>query len=356
MNIPNVYRKAVDGFVIPPRSFFQMFLSAAQGTFALFDESNRSDFIANLDKGTINEGVISQATAGPMIMLSLFHDLQNPLFKQTKFDVGEFLEGVGPALENFHNISGALENQLQTIISEDDKIDEEGKNTPEEDSKSEKEAVDETMSALGMPTLGALFPQGAGSGVSKILKHDWMDDAKADPDSLAGQLSRMVSKELFQIHQVSSKTQFLLQNHARNVKFQEGSCLVNNVALLSARAFLCREKEAEVGVEAPGPTQYETFELDAEDGGSEEKGVGVAAQMEVLYDVTQEFTVEKARTSIEAEGDETAEDVGTETLQTTIVSVATLEGWLQRGPEGELRWRLALYRPAFEFPGIQQAY
>jgi hypothetical protein len=356
MNIPNVYRKALDGFIIPPRTFLQMCISAAQGTYSLFDESSRSDFIENLDQGTINEGVISQATAGPMIMLSLFHDMQNPLFKQNKFDVSEFLEGVGPALENFHNKAGALENQLHNInIGEEDKSSEEAKNQGEDGSKSEAHSVNDAMSDVSIPPLGGLFPEDVGSGVSKILNHDWMDDAKGDPESLAGQLSNMVSEELFQIHQVSSKTQFLLKNHARNIKFQEGSCSVNNVCLLSARTFLCREKEAEADVDTPGP-RYEMLDSDAEDGGDEGKRVGVAAQMEVLYDVTQEFTIELAPAALDEETGEEVEKVKPETLQTTIVSVATLEGWLQGGPDGELRWRLALYRPAFEFPGIQQAY
>ena len=72
MNIPNAYRKAVDGFVIPPRTFWQMAVSAAQGTFSLFEQSSRSEFIENLDRGTINEGVISQATAGTYVVLFCF--------------------------------------------------------------------------------------------------------------------------------------------------------------------------------------------------------------------------------------------------------------------------------------------
>ena len=75
-----------------------MFFSAAQGMISLLSEDTRIGFIESLENGIIQEGVLSQATAGPMMMLSLFHDLQNPLFKKYKFDPTQFLEGVVPAL------------------------------------------------------------------------------------------------------------------------------------------------------------------------------------------------------------------------------------------------------------------
>ncbi|MGK3743841.1 MAG: hypothetical protein ACI90V_010700, partial [Bacillariaceae sp.] len=105
-----------------------------------------------------------------------------------------------------------------------------------------------------------------------------------------------------------------------------------------------------------------------------------AAQIEVLYDVTQEFVIAKSSSSSTSDSKEeedkdtsTSEndsskistteytsllDTKGEPRQTTIVSVATLEGWLKNGPDddGELRWRLASYRPPYEFPGIEHAY
>ena len=77
-------RKA-GGFIIPQRTMTQMFFSACNGVISLISEKTRIGFIDSLEKGIIQEGVLSQATAGPMMMLSLFHDLQNPLFKKNKF-------------------------------------------------------------------------------------------------------------------------------------------------------------------------------------------------------------------------------------------------------------------------------
>ena len=115
MNLPNVYKKVVHGFIIPPRTFTQMLLSAAQGAFSLMDQDMRKEFIENLDDGIINEGVISQAQMGTLVMLSLFNDMRNPLFKAHDFEPKRFLEGVAPALENFHDVLGLLENELHEI-------------------------------------------------------------------------------------------------------------------------------------------------------------------------------------------------------------------------------------------------
>ena len=87
-------RTATAGLIIPPRSMTQMFFSALNGVFSLISENARIRFIDTLEKGIIQEGVLSQATAGPIMMLSLFNDLQNPLFKKTKFDPNIFLDGL----------------------------------------------------------------------------------------------------------------------------------------------------------------------------------------------------------------------------------------------------------------------
>lgn len=362
MNGPSVFRKAVDGFIIPPRTFMQMLLSAGRGAVGLLDETNRQEFIEKLDKGTINEGVISQATAGPMMMLSLFHDLQNPLFKQHQFDAAEFLEGVGPALERFHNVSGALENQIRKIHREAKKSDNtmaekaeasenasEEKSSPESTKTKEEEPVVTFSSSFSKDEL--VMVETNDKSIAALLDHDWAEDIKKDPDSLAAQLSQMVTEELFNIHQLSAKTAFLLQSH-RNVTFKEGSCTVNNVALLSARSFLCVQKDKEEDLEEWGEktdSKYEMIDYDIDVAELKKRKGGVAAQVEVLYDVTQEFVETDAQEGSNSSTEEKPED-----SETTIVSVAVMEGWLVGGPDDELRWRLALRRPAVEFPGIQQ--
>lgn len=368
MNVPSVFRKAIDGFIIPPQTFPQMFYSAARGAVSLLtDEKNRREFIEKLDKQIINEGVISQATAGPIMMLSLFNELQNPLFKKHEFDASEFLEGVAPALERFHNVSGALENQLRTLEEEarkkgveSPKVDESFNNEKMGPSSEEKnQSIDsrknkEDENTIAFPSSQSqqdfLVSETGDKNVAAVLEHSWTDDAKADPESMAGQLSRMVTTELFDIHQMSAKTAFLLQPPGREVIFKEGSCTVNNVALLSARSFRCVEKDAQDleqwGEETSSKYEMVDYEMDEQE--LKRRKGGVAAQVEVLYDVTQEFDETDERKETEGK-EEKKED-----METTIVSVAVMEGWLHGGPEGELRWKLALHRPAFEFPGIAQ--
>lgn len=372
------------GFIIPQRTMTEMFFSAANGMISLLSEKTRVGFMESIEKGVIQEEVLSQATAGPMMMLSLFHDLQNPLFKKYKFGPNQCLEGLVPALENFHNVSSALENELheisQRILYNDknevdklERIDKTTNETIDELGVVTKEEKESLLSALEVMTENDEFDSKQKKVAEAILNHEWMNEARNHPDSLAAQLSRMVTKELFQINQLSSKTAFLLQNQSRNISFREGSCRVNNVALLSARTCLFKEKE---GSSSEGKidgkkivTEYEAVDYEFEND-FHESSTAVAAQLEVLYDVTQEFVVKNASLS-DAKGTEeelsddrsqasklnpTLSDNETST-QTTIVSVATIEGWLHRGPDnGQLRWKLASYRPPYEFPGIEHAY
>ena len=360
-----------------------MFFSAANGLISLFSEKTRVGFMDSLEKGIIQEGVLSQATAGPMVILSLFHDLQNPLFKKHKFDPTQFIDGLVPALENFHNVSSALENELHEInqraISNSETEAAEGEtrqtNSKVSDATNDvgavaKEEKESLLSALQTMTEADELDTKQKKLAEAILNHEWMDEARNHPDSLAAQLSRMVTKELFKINQLSSKTAFLLQNQSRNIYFCEGSCRVNNVALLSARACLFREKErssSDGEKEKKTITEYEAIDPNFEKDLCESE-TAVAAQVEVLYDVTQEFVIRKSA-MLDSKGKKISGDVSPKTplsstssddeeaTQTTIVSVATFEGWLYRGPDdGQLRWKLASYRPPYEFPGIEHAY
>lgn len=355
----------------------EMFFSAANGMFSLLSEKTRVGFMDSLEKGIIQEGVLSQATAGPMMMLSLFNDLQNPLFKKHKYDPTEFLEGLAPALENFHNVSSSLENELHEINQRalsngktgvDDEKSEQGDKTAQETVDEfgavTKEEKDSLLSALRIMTENDKFDSEQKKVAEAILNHEWMNEAKNDPDSLAAQLSRMVTKELFQINQLSSKTAFLLQNQSRDIIFREGSCRVNNVALLSARTCLFKEKEGTSTEDTSDgkvvAKEYEAVDDDFEND-FDESTTAVAAQLEVLYDVTQEFVIRKTSSSDSKEtkelSDESSSSDDEKSTQTTIVSVATIEGWLHGGPDdGQLRWKLASYRPPYEFPGIEHAY
>jgi hypothetical protein len=369
MSVSPAFKKAVSGCLIPPRTFTQMLTSSFRGAVSLLNETNRAEFIEKLDKGIINEGVISQATTGPLHLLSLVHDLQNPLFKRYKFSAKAFLEGVAPALESFHNASVALENKFHTICKdvqlsskeeEDNPIQGDevpaGSKTTEENVQVKGDDEEYLLSVLRKYQSEDLVSSNLEEKqVAAILNHEWMDEAKKNPESFAGQMSRMMTTEMFQMHQLLTKSSFVLQNHNRTISLEEGSCTVNNVALLSARAFLCAPRE--------GDENGKYYDIAEYFDGFDESTTGVAAQLEVLYDVTQTYTIKE--NPIKKGADETKDgdaamtkETGSEpeSMTTTIVSVATIEGWLKRVEEdnGEPRWRLALLRPAFEFPGMPQ--
>jgi len=396
-------RKALAGFIIQPRTMPEMFCSAMNGLFSLLHEKNRIVFVNSLENGTLQEEVLSQATAGQMMMISLFHDLQNPLFKKYKFDPLVFIEGLAPALENFHNVSGALENELYEINNkalagherklnktddDNDSFDDNGNDIDDNDNdnsligditKDEKKSL---LSALRIMTHNDdnMDSEKQKKDAEAILNYEWMKEAERNPESVAASLSRMVTKELFQINQLSSKTAFLLQSQSsKNIMFREGSCEINNIALLSARACLFKRKEGftteenkdiingkRIVREYEVVDYYDDVEIDSE--------TAVAAQIDILYDVTQEFILtkslpssastlihnskEKDTSTSDTNSSESTEytpllDTDGESTQTTIVSVVTLEGWLHNGPDdGKLRWRLASYRPPYEFRGL----
>jgi hypothetical protein len=414
-------RKITSGFIIPPRTMPDMFYSAINGMFSLLTEKNRVGFTKMLENDTIQEEVLTQATAGPMIMLSLFHDLQNPLFKKHKFDPLDFVEGLAPALENFHNVSGALENQLYEInhkalaagsnttddddekkLKPIDENDDDSSNDNYDDdnnndnnswligdiTKEEKESLLSVLRSYNGSNGNNVDSEKQQKDAEAVLNYEWMKEAESNPESTAASLSRMVTKELFQINQLTSKTAFLLQSQSskNNIMVREGSCEVNNVAILSARACLFKEKKRPTSEDNNDESndegfvrEYEAVDFNYDDDEIDSENTAVAAQIEVLYDVTQEFVIAKSSSSTSDSKEEEDKDTSTsendsskistteytslldtkgEPRQTTIVSVATLEGWLKNGPDddGELRWRLASYRPPYEFPGIEHAY
>jgi len=403
-------RKAIAGFIIPPRTMPEMFYSAMNGLFSLLHEKNRTVFVNSLENGTLQEEVLSQATAGQMMMISLFHDLQSPLFKKYKFDPLVFIEGLAPALENFHNVSGALENELYEINNKalagyekkvnqtddnNDLFNDNGNgngNSNGNDNKNQvlgdisKEEKESLLSALRIMTHNDdnLDSEKQKKDAEAILNYEWMKEAERNPESVAASLSRMVTKELFQINQLSSKTAFLLQNQSsKNMMFREGSCEINNVALLSARACLFKRKKRSTTddnkeiINAKGIVrEYEAVDFNYDDDDGIDSETAVAAQIDILYDVTQEFLMTKSlpsststlihnstekdkdTSSLDTNSSESTEytpvlDTDGESTQTTIVSVATIEGWLHNGPDdGKLRWKLASYRPPYEFRGL----
>lgn len=290
--------------LLPPPTFTEIISSAAAGAWQhLVDQPSRDAYEKAIEEGVIKDTVLHNATNGSVLTYSLFHNLQNPLFSEYKFNSKEFVDAVAPALENFHDVLGKLRNQLPATLKEMD------------EDKKEPASQEEIMAQLSSNSLAEAL----------LGKNHWRDQAKADPDSLAGVLSRMTTEVCLDALYYTSKLDILT---ATQGNFLYKSCTVNEVALLSARAAVLRDDE--------NPLDHEEFRA------TEElyRKQPVGAQLDVLFEVTHEF-----------EPDVDAQAAGEkETLTVTNLAVAVFEGWLYGGPERDLRWRVALIREAFEFP------
>jgi len=311
--------------LLPAPSFVETFLAAMQGAWAqVVDQESRDTYEAATKKNVIKDTVLQNAQNGNMLTFALFHNIyQCPLWKESKFDIQEFVEGVGPALENFHDVLGRLRNQIAETEEEDKKQLKDNLKKSDEDlavSKGNPTDLNETL--FGM--------------------NRWKKEADEDPESLASQLAKMTTPVCFDAFYYTSK----LEVFARPFKaseYQTRSCEVSNVALLNARAMVMDQEE----VASQENVEHSEFQA------SEQPDPPVAAQMDVLYEVTHTYkqTIEEPVETSEGEDDNTVTSKErTETVAYTNLVVAVFEGWLHGGPDKELKWRVAMLRDAFEFP------
>jgi hypothetical protein len=326
--------------LLPIQTFWPSVYAAYQGAWTLMTEdSAKLEYDKAIKNQIIKENVLQNSTIGSVITFSLFHNLQNPLFKKHEWDAQEFVASVGPALENFHDTLGLLRNQLPDhILRETREREEKDKATEAEaeakgsTSSSEEDVLSE-LSNLTEALLGT---------------NHWRQQAEEDPESPAGQLARMTSEVCLDAFYYTSKLDTIGQSF-QTVKYVPGSCDIHQVALLNARALeIYPEDEGEVAEFADGKVPEDP---------------PIAAQMDVLYEVTHTYKQKiGGPATLEAASDEEAtgtmtpaekkddEEEKTETVSYTNLVVAVLEGWLHKGPEKELRWKVALLRDALEFP------
>jgi hypothetical protein len=334
--------------LLPKMTFWPTLYVAYQGAWTLMTEdSARKEFNNAIKNQIIKDKVLQNATNGSAITFSLFHNLQDPLFQVHKFDAQEFVAAVGPALENFHENIGLLRNQLPDHILREKcalEVKEKATSTEAETEASsteegEENDVESESSNLTEALLGTNY---------------WRQQAEEDPEGPAGQLARMTTELGLDAFYYRSKLDTIGQSSTgKEVEYVPGSCSIHQVALLNARAL-------EIWPEYP--TTGEFTEFAASDMPEDPP---IAAQMDVLYEVTQTYKRAIGSSDIlEAVGDEDGTDTATvvekkdddieeqkmETVSFTILIVAVLEGWLHKGPEKALRWKVALLRDASEFP------
>mmetsp|Transcript_29340 Transcript_29340/g.42573 ORF Transcript_29340/g.42573 Transcript_29340/m.42573 type:complete len:345 (+) Transcript_29340:155-1189(+) len=328
---------------VPPRGTLDVLKSAGNACLSLLSQQNRDSFLDSLNSGIIRPEVLGQSEMGMAKILALHNDLSSPLFSKYKFEVTEFTEGVKPALCRFHEV----QSLLQTKVGDEKKEGNKGDDIKDEQLEREQKALRDflAMDISNMENGGmASIAEAVG------MRLNWTEEAKEDPESLAGQLMSMLTDEYFKIVELTANASFMRDGRFRYV---DGSAEINNVALLSARALEIPNstddaEETISPIDEDRPMKDES--LDGPLKKSTQSDMPVGVQMEVLYDVKMTYE----HTDV---GGKEAENVGDgEELTRTSILVAVFEAWLHGDPDGNdsLRWKLAVVRPAWEFPLVNQ--
>lgn len=374
------------GALLKPRTQLETITAAFKTLHGfIFDDKTRHSFVDAVNKGVINPYILGQADMGFFVTLALHHNLNSePLSKyKNQFQPEEFLEGSEAALENFQETLYSLDKQVLKQVQEEwikvQNMNETVETNNDDPSIETKDEAAEAAAAVATSAedhpkdhMNEIFKR-ANMSLDMIEKleqvisahGDWKGKAEEDPESLHGQFYKMVSDPLLE----ACKNQFMqsvkhcfLLNVPR-MDYELGSGTIQDIALLSARAHevIPEEDNEEDQNDTKNKGSDEAMTDDSLSNGIE-KSYPVAAQIEVIYKITQKFRrriISPGDTLInpssndsekkDGEGNAVSEDEEPEDLQTAWVAV--FEGLLDDGKNGdtELRWKLVDNRPALEF-------
>lgn len=239
--------------VLPTPNFMSLAFAATNGIVShLTDSTARDAYVSYVKEGIICDDVLAEASYGSIRTMALFHNLQNPLWKEHSFDMKEFVTYVPRALETYTDTLGRLVMETTKEI--------------------EKKTKESTASA---ETTTDTVPDLAKNGPFELLfnkkENTWNHTAKKDPDSLAGRLAKMTTERMFQEHFLGAEL-FMWVNNAKQtsaVEYVAGSSVVLQSALVSAQVDYVLDETDEYAASEENPP--------------------VAARMDVLYEVQQTY-------------------------------------------------------------------
>mmetsp|Transcript_27284 Transcript_27284/g.41266 ORF Transcript_27284/g.41266 Transcript_27284/m.41266 type:complete len:374 (-) Transcript_27284:717-1838(-) len=350
--------------LLPPRTFMEMGSKAFSGAWSLLVEQKQRDFFTkNVKNGIIRDDIFWQDGAnsiGPMVVLALYRELQDPILKKYGFKAEEFLDGVGSALERYHDVEKSIDNRLFDLLNgnNESKTVGSGECNTESHSNPRKETTYEAKTAglsddersmmkelakRETSILSMMLNQQedeakpANEKLLKILDWDWRDNLVED-------LRPMVSDSYFKASRLDKLLScIMLKKKGVDLQYQIGTSSVENVALLSARVKLVNENEEEADIDRIEHEELEMMEPN-------ESNMSVAAQVEVLYDI--EHSVLTVTEAPQSESNETKSGEFTERL----VLVGVLEGFLKGGKDDGLQWRLSNIREPWEIPPVETSF
>jgi hypothetical protein len=329
-------------YLVPPRTAWQVLRSAFDGIASLAsDQEQRDSYLKYVRDDVIREHTIDGSSTALRLIanLALFQELENPVLKRYGFKAEEFLEGVTPALEQFHDIEQTIDNKLiqisNKLAAEDEALEQSFPATNNADdlasglNDDERQVltqfVEQEASYLSMWTTKA-NPQDDSSlkdqtpsQLRQVLHWDWQD-------CLVDQLRQMLSSDFLKWLQ-KAKTIDCMYRKLRGVEvtYEQESCVVENVSLVSARVMVTEPENQVNEVDYDSIANDELKVKDIHD----DPRLSVAARIEVLYNMQRTVSVAISP------GDEVLSNI-------TEIStrIAILEGYL-KGGDGMFRWRLS---------------
>lgn len=175
---------------------------------------------------------------GTAMILSLYNDLNSPVLQKYGFNTSEFLTGVKPALEQFHNVLGNLSNLMHeesTTLAEGD----DNTEPTEEEQLSFDTLKNDRQASLMAAMLGTTQDTKLLRKFLRVHMVDWSKIAEEKPDSFAGQLKQMVTSEFFAEMQKNAQARQIIEDSLNKVVIYENeSSEVNNVSFLFFRMSL----------------------------------------------------------------------------------------------------------------------
>mmetsp|Transcript_8984 Transcript_8984/g.14983 ORF Transcript_8984/g.14983 Transcript_8984/m.14983 type:complete len:423 (+) Transcript_8984:132-1400(+) len=398
-------------YIIPPRTVMEMCGKALGGALSLVtDQEHRDSYMKYIKKGIIRDDVFWQNGSnalGPVLVLGLFSELHDPILQKYGFKAEEFLEGVKPALEQFHNIEKSLDNKMFELLTK----------AQGEQASQEEEAVAKLNSDILQRDNAK--PVSDGEQVEEETVAKIIDEAQADKNIVAKMsneketVAKMTEEEEKSAEEVQSDSEVFSEEELGMMaevaereaaflavvmketpktltpfwnsllKWDWKDSLVNQLEpMVSADFFKSLQKDKTIGcmlhkikgvdltyledsstVENVALLSARVMVMDREDQDAaeadfdtlsddelntreeDESRLPVAAQIEVLYDIQHSVAV-----SAKVPGGE--DDGNSGEFTERLVRVGILEGFLHGGKDGELRWKLSNVREPWEIPPV----
>lgn len=240
------------------------------------------------------------------------------------------------AVESFNEMQGRLMNLFhdERAGAETEDVGEEDGDDDDDDESRKMRDIQALLSGTGM------------RDVERATTEEWMKDAEDNPDGPRGRLLKMTTPEYFNMMNFVFKATNAMGQSA-NVRYVPGSTEITHMALLSARVMEI-PPEPISGDDVDNLTDEEREKNDKLLNNikpDDDYQLPVAAQVEVLYDMTQSFTTDEPAPGMVISETKTVDGKDMVTRPTLVVAV--FEGWLKGS--SPLRWRIALNRPPWEF-------